>query len=745
MGTVNLGRIMFRTRGAWANATAYSVDDIVNYAGMTFICKFAHTSAALNEPLLINIGRVNTQWWDIFQEGFTWRGAWANNTLYYPGDVVKSGQSSYICRKEHTSSENNRDVWYDPYNEWDEFTHGGENVQRRRIRMLLNRGPVGWTGHPFITAPNWGNGAWTWNGNIPRNIPAAAKRWEWNHASGSARVNMLRKQLYVTADGRMSGQGVSGDYSFGQSDTSVPAGFNLDPSWMRDYWNNTSQTTGFKGSDYTKDTNSGMPTVVQISQGYYSSLALMSNGTVVRNGIGIAGQNAFGNANDSTNNGASQINFPMGTFIVKVGHSNPAGTDDNTSCYALDSEGNLWAWGRNRFGELGIGSEATQGKVIGMLNDARADGSATGSYRDYENTPKRIPKWAFDNKRIVDFWAVGRIAGVVYALDEAGVLWSWGYNNNGQLGYNTNTGFRHTDASGVPFQFGRNGYVDLAGTTVGTAINWANFNGIQKICINSPDNPDVGTTTIYILDGTGHLWACGWGNTYSWGDNTTVATMTNATALPRRLSLNANSANLNGNIHNFWVCGNGDEPTIFVRKSDGTTWGWGRNGYNELTDGTTTNRNFPVQTLGVTNALTISSSGHDDYASSVALTIDANSRLRIFTAGRNGYGVLGFGDGSGTHATGGSQGAGTFHRINGANTFSWAPIFMPAGLNRATRIRDVQMAGGGSEPILQVLFEDGTLMNTGSNQLDGANLNYFPISNWNGNSGNVLRKPTGTY
>jgi alpha-tubulin suppressor-like RCC1 family protein len=744
MGTVNLGRIMFRTRGAWANATAYTVDDIITYGGMTFICKYAHTSGTLNQPLNATNGRLNTQWWDIFQEGFAWRGTWANNIIYYPGDIVNYRRSSYICRKQHTSSENNQDPWYDPYNAWDEFTHGGENLPKRRIRMLNNRGPVGWTNHPFIPAPNWGNAAWTWNGNIPRNIPVAARRWEWNHASGSARVNMLRKQLYVYADGRLGGQGVSGFSSFGPSDTSVPAGFNLDPSWMRDYWNNTSQTTGFKGSDYTKDTNSGMPTVVQICPGYYSDLVLYSNGTVVRHGAGGWGQAAMGNANNDTSNGATQINFPPGTFIVKIGTGNPAGTDDQTSMHALDSEGNLWGWGRNRVGELGVGSEQTQGKVIGMLNDARSDGSATGSYRDYENTPKRIPRWAFDNKRIVDFWAMGRVLTTVYALDEQGVLWSWGWNGNGQLGYTTNTGFRHTDGSTVPFPFGRNGHINQAGTTVGTAINWASFNGIQKICMNSNDDADGGTSTIYILDGTGNMWAAGWGNAFSWGDNSTTAAGTNAT-LPRRLNLNQNSANLNNNIHNFWVCGNSDEPTIYVRRNDGQTWGWGRNGYGELTDGTTTNRNFPVRTLGVDNALTISSAGHNDNAAHVALTIDANSRLRIFTAGRNGYGVLGQGETGGTHATGGSQGAGMFHRVNGSNQFAWQPMYMPAGLNRANRIRDVQMTGGGSELICQVLFEDGTLMCSGSNFFDGNNLNYYAIMNYNDGHANTLFKPVGTY
>lgn len=727
MGTVNLGRIMFQTKGAWSVGTAYSVDDIVTYSGMTFICKVAHTG---EYPLQQNNGLVNSQWWDIFQEGFNWKGDWAASTTYYPNDVVRFGKSSYVCRKQHTSSSNNRDPWYDPFNEWDEFVHGGEGAAKNRVKMLNNRGPIGWAGHPFISPPTWG--ANTWNGNIPWNIPAAAKRWEWNMASGVSRVNMLRCQRWVGADGNSYAIGVSSDYSNGAANNTFSAATTQDPSWMRDYWNNMNPTTGYKATDYAKDTTAGMPTVVQISPQYYSDLVLYSNGTVVRHGYGGEGQRGTGYPNNSTSEGATQVNFAPGTFIVKIGNCNPSGTDDNTTFFALDSEGFVWTWGSNTYGAMGVGSEQTQGKIIGSLNDARSDGSATGSYRDYENTPKRIPQWAFNGRRIVDVWGFGRRAASMYALDETGVLWSWGYNGAGQLGYPTNSGFRHTDGSTVPFEWGRG----ISG------FSWATYGGIQKIQFNSEDHANSGNSTVYILDGQGYLWVCGYNAGYMWGDNATTASTTNA-GNPTRLTLSHGT--LNGNIHNMWVLGSDQGCGVYVRKSDGTTWGWGINSYYELTDGTTTNRNYPNQIMGVNNAVNMTCSGHENNSAYAALCTSAVGNYRLFMGGRNGYGVLGFGETGGTHATGGSQGAGNFHRPSGYGQYYWQPMYMPAGEDRADSIRDVQMTGGGSEEVCQVLFEDGTMMNTGSNYYDTNNLNYFTIFPYNLGHANTLRKPTGSF
>ncbi|HBF36284.1 MAG TPA: hypothetical protein DDW50_03085, partial [Firmicutes bacterium] len=43
-------------------------------------------------------------------------------------------------------------------------------------------------------------------------------------------------------------------------------------------------------------------------------------------------------------------------------------------------------------------------------------------------------------------------------------------------------------------------------------------------------------------------------------------------------------------------------------KSDGTVWAWGNNDYGQLGDGTTTNRNIPVQVKGLSNVVAIAGS-----------------------------------------------------------------------------------------------------------------------------------------
>jgi len=46
MPTLDLGKIKFVWRGAWASATAYTVDDVARYSGSSYICVTAHTSTA---------------------------------------------------------------------------------------------------------------------------------------------------------------------------------------------------------------------------------------------------------------------------------------------------------------------------------------------------------------------------------------------------------------------------------------------------------------------------------------------------------------------------------------------------------------------------------------------------------------------------------------------------------------------------------------------------------------------------
>ena len=78
ISTIDLGKIKWIWRGAWQTATPYTADDVVSYAGSTYICVSAHTSAgAFSSDLATR--------WNIIAEGGT-----PTTTL---GDVIVRGAS----------------------------------------------------------------------------------------------------------------------------------------------------------------------------------------------------------------------------------------------------------------------------------------------------------------------------------------------------------------------------------------------------------------------------------------------------------------------------------------------------------------------------------------------------------------------------------------------------------------------------------------------------------------------------
>ncbi len=83
-------------------------------------------------------------------------------------------------------------------------------------------------------------------------------------------------------------------------------------------------------------------------------------------------------------------------------------TAEEAQCtFAIDEEGNLWAWGYNAYGQLGIGTT-----------------------ENYANIPTKIAEGTkFKTVSTGYYYSV--------AIDEEGNLWSWGYNNQGQLGNGT--------------------------------------------------------------------------------------------------------------------------------------------------------------------------------------------------------------------------------------------------------------------------------------------------------------------
>ena len=77
---------------------------------------------------------------------------------------------------------------------------------------------------------------------------------------------------------------------------------------------------------------------------------------------------------------------------------------------AITRDGGLWGWGSNHFGQVGTHFEFVLG-----------DGT-----QNYHSTPVRVKE---------DVIAVSAGIGYTMAIDSDNVLWAWGVNHHGQLGY----------------------------------------------------------------------------------------------------------------------------------------------------------------------------------------------------------------------------------------------------------------------------------------------------------------------
>jgi uncharacterized repeat protein (TIGR02543 family) len=141
----------------------------------------------------------------------------------------------------------------------------------------------------------------------------------------------------------------------------------------------------------------------------------------------------------------------------------------------------------------------------------------------------------------------------------------------------------------------------------------------------------------------------------------------------------------------------GGEMHNIALKSDGTVWAWGLNRYNQLGDGTTTNRFYPVQVSGLTNIISLGSRAYH----SLAIKSDGT----VWAWGTNRCGELGDG-------------------VADSNYDNFVP-------NQVTGVRDPIMVTAGYEFSI-ALLQDHTLVAWGKNNAgqlgDGTTTNrYTPV------------------
>lgn len=280
---------------------------------------------------------------------------------------------------------------------------------------------------------------------------------------------------------------------------------------------------------------------------------------------------------------------------------------------AVDESGNIWAWGRNQSGQIGINSFPTKSSFVKIKPDIKFQAVSTGQH---------------------DF---------SFAIDNSGYLWAWGNNNGGSDIYgnistflgNGNSisqrlpiqiksdtkfqtvscGADHTlaiDESGNLWAWGDNSYGQIGdGSNVRKKIPVLIKSGTKF------ESVSAGNAFSLAIDESGNLWAWGY-NDGQLGDGTSIDKNT-----PIQLMNGVKFKTISTANHSLAI----DELD--------NLWTWGYNNYGELGDGTTAEKTTPIKINSTTKFKTISAGTY------YSMAIDQSGNLWV--CGANNVGQLGDG------------------------------------------------------------------------------------------------------
>ena len=405
---------------------------------------------------------------------------------------------------------------------------------------------------------------------------------------------------------------------------------------------------------------------VEIGCGASHSVVLKSDGTVWATGLNSSGQLGNGMTKQSTK--AAQVLTATGSLTGI--RSIAAGSYHNL---ALASSGEVWAWGNNSAGQLGIGTLINNTRAVKIPGLTGVVAIAAGEYHSYA-VKSDGTVWAFGKNAYGQLGANSTIAaespvqvlsgtmpltGVISAaagqnhglfLQSSGTVWAVGLNSSGQLGDGTATQ-RLTAVKVLGAIAGFSSIVDLAAGSAHSVFLksdgtvWcAGNNSFGQLgdgtisnrtkAVKVPVSPDVSL----IAAGAARTFAVNSdGSIVAWGENiqATLGAINRGylTAWANLPSLAEATQAASSAVHTL------------ILDSDGTVWGAGKNNCGQLGNGLTSDSNALVQVLaasgplGGIRALTVGSSH------SLALRTDGT----VWAWGNNANGRLG--DGTTTRRT----------------------------------------------------------------------------------------------
>lgn len=289
-----------------------------------------------------------------------------------------------------------------------------------------------------------------------------------------------------------------------------------------------------------------------------------------------------------------------------------------------------FAWGVNNHGQLGDGTTVNKSSPIEVSGVGNTWAQISAGSSSVPGTP----------------------SGIVAAIKTDGTLWTWGYNNNGELGIGTksNRSSPGTVTSTTDWKQVSAGPNFMAAIkTDGTLWTWGyNASGqlgnSTSITRSSPSTTALGgyfwkqvacggvyaaaTATGFTigLGNDGRIWTWGTNGNGELGQNSNIASaFPNGVVDPLGVDYN----------WNFVAAGGSHSAAI---KTDGSLWMWGSGSTGQLGNGTTVTRSTPVSVLGGnTIKWRYVACGH---AHTAGIKVDGT----LWTWGFNSTGQLGTGD-----------------------------------------------------------------------------------------------------
>jgi alpha-tubulin suppressor-like RCC1 family protein len=295
----------------------------------------------------------------------------------------------------------------------------------------------------------------------------------------------------------------------------------------------------------------------QVSAGTNHTLFLKNGGTVWASGDNSAGELGTGTLLTSSQPAQVMINSttPL-TGIVAVA----AGTQQS---FAVDNQGNVWAWGLNANGQLGTGG------IANVVNPVQVPG-LSGAV------------------------SVASSGGHTLALLSNGSVWAWGANGSGQVGNGATsswvtqptqvlapnsqtgpdiqnivavaTGSNHSLAlenTGKVYAWGDNSYGQLGDGDTALAMQ------TKPVYVKTSGVPFTSVVQV-TANGTNSFALQGNGSAYSWGDNT-IGELGNGMINPATPVTPANLSPAQvGSLTTLTSVANQSALT-----STGTVWTWG--------------------------------------------------------------------------------------------------------------------------------------------------------------------------